>query len=89
VIGNKAVSSGSFNCSPCAARTNDKTLLVIESPQLAKHFAGEMDQLWRGVELGVTERVRWKLEREQALCGSGSQRGVALSVAIKTEALAN
>ena len=35
VIDNKTVISGSFNRSPSAAHTNDETLLVIHSPQLA------------------------------------------------------
>ena len=30
----------------------EEILLVIESPQLSEHFAGELDRLWRGVELG-------------------------------------
>jgi len=29
--------TGSFNWSPSAAHTNDETLLVIDSPKLAKH----------------------------------------------------
>ena len=54
--------------------TNDETLLVIHSPQLAKHFTREMDRMWRGAELGITNRMRRKLERQQALCGSGRER---------------
>ena len=51
VIDNKKVITGSFNWSPSAAHTNDETLLVIHSPQLAKHFTREMDRLWDGAEL--------------------------------------
>ncbi len=61
VIDNRKVITGSFNWSPSAAHTNDETLLVIHSPQLAKHFTREMDRLWRGAELGVTARMRRKL----------------------------
>ena len=46
VIDNKTVITGSFNWSPSAAHTNDETLLVIHSPQLAQHFAHEMNRLW-------------------------------------------
>ena len=38
VIDNRKVITGSFNWSPSAAHTNDETLLVIESPQLAAHL---------------------------------------------------
>ena len=74
VIDHKTVITGSFNWSPSAAHTNDETLLVIHSPQLAKHFTREMDRLWRGAELGVNSRIRKKLERQRAKCGSGEQR---------------
>ena len=74
VIDHKTLITGSFNWSPSAAHTNDETLLVIHSPQLAKHFTREMDRLWRGAELGVSSRIRKKLERQRAKCGSGEQR---------------
>ena len=48
MIDDKTVITGSFNWSPSADHTNDETLLVIHSPQLAKHFTREMDRLWRG-----------------------------------------
>ena len=75
VIDNKTVITGSFNWSPSAAHTNDETLLVIHSPQLAKHFTREMDRLWGSAELGVNARMRKKLERQHARCGSGEERG--------------
>ena len=74
MIDNRTVITGSFNWSPSAAHTNDETLLIIESPQLAKHFTREMDRLWRGAELGITKRMRCKLERQRELCGSGRER---------------
>ena len=72
VIDGQRVISGSFNWSPSAAHQNDETLLVIDSPLLAAHFTDEMDQLWRGAELGVTARLQRKLERQRLRCGSGS-----------------
>ena len=74
VIDNKTVITGSFNWSPAAAHTNDETLLVIESPQLAAHFTQEMDRMWRGAELGITARMRRKLDRQTRKCGSGVER---------------
>ena len=74
MIDNRTVITGSFNWTPSAAHTNDETLLVIESPTLAKHFTREMDRMWRGAELGITRRMRHKLERQTALCGGGTAR---------------
>ncbi|MEC7897176.1 MAG: phospholipase, partial [Cyanobacteriota bacterium] len=48
-----------------------ETLLVIHSPKLAAHFTREMNRMWRSAELGITQRMQRKLERQQALCGSG------------------
>ena len=74
VIDNKKVITGSFNWSPSAAHQNDETLLVIHSPQLAQHFTREMDRLWDTAELGITARMRQKLERQRIRCGDGMQR---------------
>jgi phosphatidylserine/phosphatidylglycerophosphate/cardiolipin synthase-like enzyme len=74
VIDGKTVITGSFNWSPSAAHQNDEVLLVIRSPQLAAHFTREMDRLWRTADLGITERLRRKLERNRQRCGSGIQR---------------
>jgi len=74
VIDNKTVITGSFNWSPSAAHTNDETLLVIHSPQLAQHFTREMDRLWDSAELGITPRIQRKLDRQRAKCGIGIER---------------
>ncbi|QNJ12993.1 PLD-like domain protein [Synechococcus sp. A18-46.1] len=74
VIDNKTVITGSFNWSPSAAHTNDETLLVIHSPQLAKHFTREMDRLWNGAELGITPHIQRKLDRQKIRCGDGVER---------------
>lgn len=75
VIDNRKVITGSFNWSPSAAHQNDETLLVIHSPKLAALFTREIDRMWRGAELGITERIHRKLERQRAKCGSGEERG--------------
>ena len=74
VIDRKTVITGSFNWSPSAAHQNDEVLLVIRSPQVAAHFSREMDRLWRSADLGITERLRRKLERNRQRCGSGIER---------------
>ena len=75
MIDNKTVITGSFNWSPSAAHTNDETLLIIKSPQVAQHFTREKDRLWRGAELGVTARMQRTLQQRREQCGSGAQRG--------------
>ena len=74
MIDNKKVITGSFNWSPAAAHTNDETLLIIKSPQVAAHFTQEMDRMWRGAELGISARMRRKLDRQARKCGSGEKR---------------
>nr|WP_244281200.1 phospholipase D-like domain-containing protein [Synechococcus sp. UW106] len=74
VIDNRTVITGSFNWSPSAAHTNDETLLVIHSPQLAKHFTREMYRLWDTAELGITPHIQRKLDRQQIRCGDGEER---------------
>ena len=74
VIDNKIVVTGSFNWSPSAAHTNDETLVVIHSPQLAQHFTREMDRLWDTAELGITPHLQRKLDRQQIRCGDGAER---------------
>ena len=75
VIDNKTVITGSINWSPCAAHTSDETLLAIHSPKLAAQLAREMDRLWESAELGITPRIRQKLDWQPAKCGRGVERG--------------
>ena len=74
VIDNRRVITGSFNWSPSAAHTNDETLLVIHSPELAQHFTREMDRLWDTAELGITPHIQRKLDRQRIRCGDGVER---------------
>ena len=53
---------------------NDEVPLVIRSPQVAAHFTREMDRLWHSADLGITERLRRKLERNRQRCGRGVER---------------
>lgn len=78
VIDAKQVITGSFNWSPSAAHANDETLLILHSPALAAHFSREMDRMWQGAELGITARMRRKLEKVRRACGSGTQREAAV-----------
>ena len=74
VIDNRTVITGSFNWSPSAAHQNDETLLVIESPLLARHFNQEVDRLWKGAELGITARLQRKQARLASACAGRVQQ---------------
>ena len=71
VIDNRIVITGSFNWSPSAAHTNDETLPMIQSPQLAKHFTREMDRVWDSSELAVTPHIQRKLDHQRSDMGMG------------------
>lgn len=60
-----------------AAHGNDETLMIVESPQLAAHFTREQERMWQGAELGITSRLRRKLERIRQTCGQGTPRPLA------------
>jgi len=74
VIDSKTVITGSFNWSPSVAHTNDETLLIIKSPQLAAHFTREMDRMWRGAGLGIAKLMVRKLKMQRAKCGRGLEK---------------
>jgi phosphatidylserine/phosphatidylglycerophosphate/cardiolipin synthase-like enzyme len=84
VLDGREVISGSFNWSPSASFQNDETLLLIRSPQLARHFEAEMDRLWRGAELGITGRLRRRIALQRRACGSGSPRAGGTAAAVAT-----
>jgi phosphatidylserine/phosphatidylglycerophosphate/cardiolipin synthase-like enzyme len=78
IIDDERIITGSFNWSPSAAFQNDETLLVIDSPLLARHFKAEVDQLWKTAALGISPRLARKQLRLQQQCGRGQQRSPEL-----------
>ena len=67
-IDDKIVITSSFNWSPSAAHTKDEALLVIHSPQFAKHLTREMDRFGERAELGITPRIQRKIDRQKIRC---------------------
>ena len=74
MIDRKTAITGSINWNPSAAHQNDEVLLVIHSPQLAKHLIQEMNRLWDSAELGITPHSQRKLDRQRIRCGDGGER---------------
>ena len=69
IIDEKIVISGSFNWSPSAAYSNDETLVILHSAELARHFTREMERLWGGAILGVSTKLERKIENSIRFCG--------------------
>ena len=67
VMDNKTVITRSFNWSPSSAYTNDETLLVIDSPKLAAHFARKMNRI-RGGDESREERVSCGVKQSRENC---------------------
>lgn len=82
LIDGRTVISGSFNWSPSAAHQNDETLLLIRSPLLARHFEREIERLWRGAELGISDRLQRKQARLQASCAGRLEQRPALRATV-------
>lgn len=69
IIDERIVISGSFNWSPSAAYSNDETLVILHSAELARHFTREMERLWGGAILGVSQKLERKIENSIRFCG--------------------
>jgi phosphatidylserine/phosphatidylglycerophosphate/cardiolipin synthase-like enzyme len=68
VVDGKTVITGSHNWSEAANRTNDETLLVIESATVAAHFEREFDRLYQGAVLGIPARIKQKMDFRASEC---------------------
>jgi phosphatidylserine/phosphatidylglycerophosphate/cardiolipin synthase-like enzyme len=68
VVDGKTVITGSHNWSEAANRTNDETLLVIESAIVAAHFEREFDRLYQGAILGIPHRIKQKMDSRSSEC---------------------
>lgn len=69
-IDDRMVVTGSHNWSNAANRTNDETLLIVQSPTVAAHFTREFDRLYDNATLGVTSTLQRKIEQKQRTCQS-------------------
>jgi competence ComEA-like helix-hairpin-helix protein len=69
VVDAKTVLMGSHNWTEAADRLNDETLLVIEHPTVAAHYAREYDRLWANSRLGLPDRLRDAWQTMQQTCG--------------------
>lgn len=72
VIDTKTVVMGSQNWSDSANYVNDETLIVIESPTVAKQYDQEFERIKSTALLGVPPKLKNDIERIEKACqGSG------------------
>jgi hypothetical protein len=57
------------------AHPNDETLLVIHSPQLTKASLEKWIASETKAELGITQHIKRKIDRQRVKCGDGVERG--------------
>jgi phosphatidylserine/phosphatidylglycerophosphate/cardiolipin synthase-like enzyme len=68
VVDGKTIITGSHNWSEAANRTNDETLLIVESPTVAAHFEREFNRLYQGAILGIPHRIKQKIDSRKSAC---------------------
>ena len=68
IIDDRTIITGSHNWSASANEQNDETLLVITNPTVAAHFVREFDRLYQGASLGISSKLKDKIEQLQKTC---------------------
>ncbi|WP_414622365.1 phospholipase D-like domain-containing protein [Calothrix sp. CCY 0018] len=69
VIDQKTVIAGSHNWTEAANIGNDETVLVIENPKVAAHYAREFERLYVNAEFDIPGRIEKKFKQEEKECG--------------------
>ncbi len=69
VVDKSIVITGSHNWTEAANKGNDETVLVIENPQVAAHYAREFERLYVNAEFGIPGRIEKKVKQEENACG--------------------
>ncbi|WP_066380949.1 DUF655 domain-containing protein [Anabaena sp. CA = ATCC 33047] len=68
VVDNRTVITGSHNWSVAANNANDETLIIIENPTIAQHYAREFARLYTQAQVGIPERIQTKIQAEKKQC---------------------
>ncbi|MBR8829612.1 MAG: hypothetical protein N5P05_001438 [Chroococcopsis gigantea SAG 12.99] len=72
LIDESTVVTGSHNWSKAANYQNDETLIVIQNPVVAAHFKREFERLYKDAKLGLPQKVKSQIEKQQAYCSNNS-----------------
>jgi competence ComEA-like helix-hairpin-helix protein len=65
IIDQEIVIAGSHNWSDVANTGNDETLLVINNPTVAAHYAREFERLYKNAHLGVPASIQKKIQAQK------------------------
>ncbi|MGV2829577.1 phospholipase D-like domain-containing protein [Myxosarcina sp. GI1(2024)] len=68
IIDDRIIVTGSQNWSHSANYLNDETVLIINNSTVAKHFQQEFERLYNSATLGLPERVRGQITKQQLKC---------------------
>lgn len=68
VIDRETAIAGSHNWSAAANYNNDETVLVIQSPTVAAHFAREFERLYSQAVFGVPVAVQQQIQAQEQEC---------------------
>jgi len=68
VIDGKIAIAGSHNWSEAANSNNDETLIIIQSSKVSAHFQREFDRLYGDAQLGLPDRIKQKIKKQQQQC---------------------
>jgi competence ComEA-like helix-hairpin-helix protein len=68
IIDNHTVITGSHNWSEAANNGNDETLLIIQNPVIAAHYAREFERLYKKSQPGLPQKIQQKIKQEQKQC---------------------
>ena len=69
VVDKSIVITGSHNWTEAANIGNDETVLVIENPKVAAHYAREFERLYVNAEFDIPGRIEKKFKQEEKECG--------------------
>jgi competence ComEA-like helix-hairpin-helix protein len=82
IIDQKIVITGSHNWSKAANYNNDETLLIIEDPLMAKHYLREFENAYKTATLGISDRLKRKIEKQTQKCDNISSPTTVENVGI-------
>ncbi len=68
IIDRKIVISGSQNWSEAANKNNDEALIIISNHTVSQHFVEEFQRLYNSASLGLSDKLKTKLEHQEREC---------------------
>lgn len=89
VVDKQTVITGSHNWSDAANTKNDETLLIVQNPTVAAHYAQEFERLYAKAQLGVPVNIQNKIKAQQQQCPRQSLAVEAITPKSESQGLGN